>query len=1363
MKFRKPIIFLIIISMSTSVSYASIATHSEADYSPPLIIEQEKSRNELEEWENSTPSNAQPPDRAESEDIEPDSIPKATPSEANASKKHPSTATPSEATPSTATPSEATPSEATPSQVGTPTLEVEFQLTTPDDVPSWYKKTRRRIFKGKTHYYFTDRFGQEQHRIYGFYEDDSDADWYECDEKGKVTNASQMIDLVWEDMVLAPLRWESIEPMPEDIKSLSVMLFGIEDYIEQNMDFEIINSETGQNYDDTYYDVWCLGGGYPSEQSDLRYFLYGHAVNGEMDDRWIECTEDGTVIEKVSAILPHKVPSWYKEIGQDGTYFFLDRNGQKQYRQYTVLDSLIGWYACDADGEMLEDSPIDLTKEDFDLAPYRYESNPVSTEQLEALSGMLTGDETIIQDENISAPLLLGSNYDDTTYEVLRLSPTGDSSVRSTYYLYGHTINSYDKQDQWYQCDENGAVLGTVGYGASSPVIETMSLARGADVIAEECHITGWNLDTTILAARTSPNGGRLIIDCGLAKKYGNQVAIYSYLGASNNRHKVILFYKANSNWTNLSYYSQTWAEGYQWVYAPIDESAYWYTRSGVNMSSHWNWTINEVNAGGYTYHSESEGSQWATIPMKRDYFKMVLSHKYGAWTTTRPATCTENGIQSRYCSGCGRVETSSLPAIGHTFEPNYYTEANNGTYYRRCTRNGCTGKTDIKNNPYMVAYDANSGEGVMEPQAHTYNVFQALSPNSFFKDYHTFKCWAHSADGSDITYTDSQSVQNLTPKYNDNVTLYAQWEPNTYEITYDDGFDDTQTITKQQKYTEQLGPLPPFTRSGYTLSGFFTSPEGGEAVTEETDVPHNDVTYYAQWEAIDYELLFHVQDSFCGSTKKIITYDNKIGILPTPTLEDFSFHGWYSEPYSSTYLEGIKVGDSYPVDEKKITSDIIYQTAGDTDVYAYMILQFREIENNVNLRPGKDGIFDTEDDNRYLNGLDEIAGTHDDIRIYPGIDGQYGTDDDYYVDDQGRNIYPGGDKIFSSEDDYRDNVDGTNTRPGSDCSFNSPDDIDASNGLDGKPGTSDDWIDNSVYYPDTNLRPGPDGIFGTSDDEVFWNGPDSLPGTEDDLMIHPGMDQEMGTKDDWVDNGAYYPDTNLRSGADGVLGTEDDKVYWNGPDGIPGNADDKLILPGPDGEYGTKDDCYDNSDKQEGTNIRPGSDGLFGTDDDELWLNGPDGIPGTEDDEKYVPKHSSSGSGKKPTKPTIELPEIPAFLPEPLFPIISDSLGSSGYVYPFTYDRISAKQDNPLVSEAVVTALPIPSIPDEPDPKYATLTGNTQTLVQKQNNLWGILKQLVKFLMEHPAMAIATCLALILFLLFIISVLRILTRKQSA
>ena len=41
-------------------------------------------------------------------------------------------------------------------------------------------------------------------------------------------------------------------------------------------------------------------------------------------------------------------------------------------------------------------------------------------------------------------------------------------------------------------------------------------------------------------------------------------------------------------------------------------------------------------------------------------------AHTYGAWTVTRPATCTENGVETRYCTVCGTPETHPVAKVGH-------------------------------------------------------------------------------------------------------------------------------------------------------------------------------------------------------------------------------------------------------------------------------------------------------------------------------------------------------------------------------------------------------------------------------------------------------------------------------------------------------------------------------------------------------------------------------------------------------------------------------------------------------------------------------------------------------------------------
>ena len=44
-----------------------------------------------------------------------------------------------------------------------------------------------------------------------------------------------------------------------------------------------------------------------------------------------------------------------------------------------------------------------------------------------------------------------------------------------------------------------------------------------------------------------------------------------------------------------------------------------------------------------------------------------AMGHNFGSWSTTKAATCTESGTQTRKCASCGKTETKTIPAKGHT------------------------------------------------------------------------------------------------------------------------------------------------------------------------------------------------------------------------------------------------------------------------------------------------------------------------------------------------------------------------------------------------------------------------------------------------------------------------------------------------------------------------------------------------------------------------------------------------------------------------------------------------------------------------------------------------------------------------
>ena len=82
----------------------------------------------------------------------------------------------------------------------------------------------------------------------------------------------------------------------------------------------------------------------------------------------------------------------------------------------------------------------------------------------------------------------------------------------------------------------------------------------------------------------------------------------------------------------------------------------------------------------------------------------------------------------------------------------------------------------------YTVTYKGNGATGGSTANStHTYNVAKALTANGFTRTNYIFKGWNTKADGSGTSYTNKQSVMNLTSTNGATITLYAQWTPVYY------------------------------------------------------------------------------------------------------------------------------------------------------------------------------------------------------------------------------------------------------------------------------------------------------------------------------------------------------------------------------------------------------------------------------------------------------------------------------------------------------------------------------------------------------------------------------------------------------
>lgn len=149
-----------------------------------------------------------------------------------------------------------------------------------------------------------------------------------------------------------------------------------------------------------------------------------------------------------------------------------------------------------------------------------------------------------------------------------------------------------------------------------------------------------------------------------------------------------------------------------------------------------------------------------------------------------------------------------------------------------------------------------------MEDTAAVYDTDVTLTANTFTKTGYTFDGWNTAPAGTGTSYTDGANVSNLTAVNGATVTLYAQWMPNQYTVSFDTQTDDVtdpaaQTVTFGQKY----GTLPVLQRTGYNFSGWTTTPTGNQYVTSGSIVKTaGNHMLYAQWGAKTYTVRYHAK-----------------------------------------------------------------------------------------------------------------------------------------------------------------------------------------------------------------------------------------------------------------------------------------------------------------------------------------------------------------------------------------------------------------------------------------------------------------------------------------------------------------------
>lgn len=125
--------------------------------------------------------------------------------------------------------------------------------------------------------------------------------------------------------------------------------------------------------------------------------------------------------------------------------------------------------------------------------------------------------------------------------------------------------------------------------------------------------------------------------------------------------------------------------------------------------------------------------------------------------------------------------------------------------------------------------------------------------------------------------------------------TLYANWTPKTYTVTFDSSGITVSSGPIDVVFASTYGTLPTATRTGYTFNGWYTASNGGSLVTSNTIVSTStNHTLYAQWDTNRYKLTFKNHD-------ESVLFEESYGynadlsrlIIDKPTREGYIFGGW--------------------------------------------------------------------------------------------------------------------------------------------------------------------------------------------------------------------------------------------------------------------------------------------------------------------------------------------------------------------------------------------------------------------------------------------------------------------------------------
>ena len=209
--------------------------------------------------------------------------------------------------------------------------------------------------------------------------------------------------------------------------------------------------------------------------------------------------------------------------------------------------------------------------------------------------------------------------------------------------------------------------------------------------------------------------------------------------------------------------------------------SANTFTRTGYNFTG---WSTSA--SGSVEYANRDSITPTENMTLYAQWSRITYTIKYNKNASDATGSMANT---TKYYGTNVTLRSNAFKRTGYSFA-GWATSANGDVMYS----NGATYTANAnvtlyaKWDPhkYKIVFNGNgSTSGSMSNQTFTYGTAQKLTSNAFKKTGFTFSKWTRNADGTGTSYTNGQSVSNLTSSNGATINLYAQWTARN-EAKYD-------------------------------------------------------------------------------------------------------------------------------------------------------------------------------------------------------------------------------------------------------------------------------------------------------------------------------------------------------------------------------------------------------------------------------------------------------------------------------------------------------------------------------------------------------------------------------------------------